>query len=80
MCPDSYSRCVEFLEFRDGFGLLPGHEPINDKANDQGKEEDVQVAEKRLLFLHHGFGVCGGLGVHVCHVDTLHGGQEAYSC
>lgn len=67
-----YSRCIELLEFRDGLRFLAGHEPINDKTDNQGEEEEVQVAEKRLLFVHHGLGVGGGLRVHICHVDTLH--------
>lgn len=76
MNPNRYSQCVELLEFRDGLWLLSGHEPINDKTDYEGKEEEVQVAEKRLLFLRHGLGVCDGLSVHVCHVNTTDGGQQ----
>lgn len=74
-----YSRCVKLFEFRDGLRLLSGHEPINDQANNQGEEEEVQVAEKRLLFFQHGLSVSGGISFHVCHFDSLKGHTE-HSC
>lgn len=66
MQPDRDSRCVKLLEFRDGFRLFAGHEPVNDKTSNEGEEEEVQAAEQGLLSVHHGLSFGGGLRVHVC--------------
>lgn len=62
------SRCVDLFKLWDGLWLLTGHEIINDKANDEGKEEEVQVAEERL-FIPNGLGV--GLWLHFCNKSSV---------
>ena len=62
----SDSRCIKLLKLWDGFGLLAGHEPVDDKASDEGEEEEVQITEEGLLFCR--LRGLEDLWLSVCHV------------